>query len=123
MPYDDSFYIDYTNRRWDHWNREAAFYDSTEADSFAAALRRLTSRTALAEEWDADDAGDLTYEILGSIYFRSTDPYTRTHVHIGATRSNALTADMYAMQWASIGTGPTSAHIGLPRMRNLSPLA
>ena len=75
MPYDDSFYIDYTNRQWDHWNREAAFYDSTEADSSAAALRRLTSRTALAEEWDADDAGDLTYEILGSIYFRSTDPY------------------------------------------------
>ena len=75
MPYDDSFYIDYTNRQWDHWNREAAFYDSMEADSFAAALRRLTSRTALAEEWDADDAGDLTCEILGSIYFRSTDPY------------------------------------------------
>ena len=75
MPHDDSFYIDYTNRLWDRWNREDAFYDSMEANSFAAALRRPTSRTAHAEEWDADDVGDLTYEVSGSIYFRSTDPY------------------------------------------------
>ena len=75
MPHDDSFYIDYTNRHWDRWNREDAFYDSMEANSFAAALRRPTSRTAHAEGWDADDVGDLTYEVSGSIYFCSTDPY------------------------------------------------
>jgi hypothetical protein len=75
MPYEDSFYIDYTNRQWDRLNREAAFYESRGADSLAAALRRQTSRTACAKEWDADDVGDLTYEVSGSIYFRSTDPY------------------------------------------------
>ena len=75
MPYEDSFYIDYTNRQWNRLNREAAFYESRGADSLAAALRRQTSRTACAKEWDADDVGDLTYEVSGSIYFRSTDPY------------------------------------------------
>ena len=72
MPYEDSFYIDYTNRQWDRLNREAAaFYESRGADSLAAALGRQTSRTACAKEWDADDVGDLTFEVLGSIYFRS----------------------------------------------------
>ena len=75
MPYEDSFYIDYTNRQWNRLNREAAFYEPRGADSLAAALGRQTSRTACAKEWDADDVGDLTYEASGSIYFRSTDPY------------------------------------------------
>jgi hypothetical protein len=75
MPYEDSFYIDYTNRQWNRLNREAAFYEPRGADSLAAALGRQTSRTACAKEWDADDVGDLTYEVSGSIYFRSTDPY------------------------------------------------
>jgi hypothetical protein len=106
MPYEDSFYIDYTNRQWDRLNRESAFYDM-EADSLAAALRRQTSRTACAKEWDADDVGDLTFEVLGSMLLGYTSV---AQIRIGATRSNALTADMFAMQWASIGTLlPTSA--------------
>ncbi len=76
MPHDDSFYIDYTNRLWDRWNREETFYDSViEVNSFAASLRRSISRTARAEVWDSDDVGDLTYEVSGSIYFSRSDPY------------------------------------------------
>ena len=76
MPHDDSFYMYQHNRLWNRWDREAAFYDSAaEANPFAAALRRSTSRTSHAEERDSDDAGDLTYEASGSIYFLSSDPY------------------------------------------------
>ena len=108
------------NRLWNRWDREAAFYDSAaEANPFAAALRRSTSRTSHAEERDSDDAGELTYEASGSIYFLSSDPY----------RGYAVKCDdcghvlQYAVQWAYIGTGSATAHIGLPRMRSLSPLA
>ena len=45
MPHDDSFYIDYTNRLWDRWNREKAFYDSApEFASLSATLGRSTSQ-------------------------------------------------------------------------------